>query len=133
LQIHNTLWWIRIRIHASDEWIRIQIRILDPDPDILVIDLQDANKKLIFNFFCKLLFEATLTSVFKDKKSKRVKNSRNQGFSYYFSTMIEGSGSRAGSGSVHVTSGSGSGRPKNMWIRIRFRIRNTAYDAICIV
>jgi hypothetical protein len=44
----------------------------DPDPDIFVIDLQDASKKLIFkhNFFCLLLFEATFTSFFKDKKSK---------------------------------------------------------------
>ncbi len=50
--------------------------------------------------------------------------------------MIEGSrsGSRAwsGSGSIPLTSGSGSGsgRPKNMWIRwirIRIRIRNTAW------
>jgi hypothetical protein len=51
----------------------------------------------------------------------------NQGFSYYFCMMIEGSGSRAGSGSgsISLTSGSGSGRPKNMWIRW-IRIRNTA-------
>jgi hypothetical protein len=37
----------------------------DPDPAIFVIDLQGANKKLIFlkKFFCFLLFE--------DKKSKR--------------------------------------------------------------
>jgi hypothetical protein len=34
------------RIHGSDKWIRI--RILDPDPAIFVIDLQDARKKLIF-------------------------------------------------------------------------------------
>ncbi len=32
------------RIHASDWWIRI----LDLDPAIFVIELQDANKKLIF-------------------------------------------------------------------------------------
>ncbi len=34
----------------------------DPDPAIFVIDLQDANKKLIFYFyfFCYLLFEGTL-------------------------------------------------------------------------
>jgi hypothetical protein len=46
----------------------------DPDPDIFVIDLQDANKKQIFkhNFFCLLLFEATFTPFFKDKKSNRV-------------------------------------------------------------
>jgi hypothetical protein len=44
----------------------------DPDPDIFVINLQDANKKLIFSktFFCLLLFEGTFTSFFKDK-SKR--------------------------------------------------------------
>jgi hypothetical protein len=52
---------------------------------------------------------------------------------YYFSMMIEGSGSgsRAGSGYMPLTSASGSGRPKNVWIRwvrirIRIRIRNTA-------
>ncbi len=49
----------------------------DPDPAFFVIDLQDANKKLIFNkfnkIFCLLLFEGTFTSflIFKDIKSKR--------------------------------------------------------------
>ena len=37
---------ILLRIRTFDLWIRI--RILDPDPDIFVIDLQDASKKLIF-------------------------------------------------------------------------------------
>ncbi len=135
LRIHDILGWIRIRIlgsmpltsgFGSGSWIR--------DPTIFVIDLQDVSNKLIFEhkFFCFLLFEATFTSFFKDKKSKRVTNIRNQGFSYYFCMMIEGSGSgsRAGSGSGYIplTSGSGSGRPKNMWIRIR--IRNTEFLAI---
>jgi hypothetical protein len=48
---------------------------VDPDPAIFVIDLQDAGKKANFyhNFFSLLpvLFEGTLTSFFKDKKSKR--------------------------------------------------------------
>jgi hypothetical protein len=45
---------------------------MDPDPAIFVIDLQDANRKLILKkFFCLLLFEGTFTSFFKDKKSKR--------------------------------------------------------------
>jgi hypothetical protein len=52
---------------------------MDPDPDadsvpaIFIIDLQEANKKLIFfiQFFCLLLFEVTFTLFFKDKKSKR--------------------------------------------------------------
>jgi hypothetical protein len=44
----------------------------DPDPAIFVIDLQDANKKLIFfQVFCLLLFRGTFPSFFKDKKSKR--------------------------------------------------------------
>jgi hypothetical protein len=45
----------------------------DPNPFIFIIDLQDANKKLIFKtkFSCILLFEGTFTSFFKDKKSKR--------------------------------------------------------------
>jgi hypothetical protein len=47
----------------------------DTDPSIFIIDLQDANKKLISKkkFFCILpvLFEGTFTSFFKGKKSKR--------------------------------------------------------------
>ncbi len=54
--------------------------------------------------------------IFQDKKSNR-----NQGFSYYFCLMTEGSGS----GSIPLTNGSGSRTPKNMWIRW-IRIRNTA-------
>jgi hypothetical protein len=64
--------------------------LMDPEPDsdpaIFVIDLLDANKKLIFlKFFCLLLFEGTFTSFFQDKK---LKSSWNQGFSYYFCLMI---------------------------------------------
>ncbi len=96
----------------------------DPDTSVFITDLQDANKKLIFKkkFSCILLLRY-LYVIFKDKMSKRCQNSRNQGFSYYISLMIEGSGSgsRAGSGSILLTSG--SGWPKNMWIRW---IRNTA-------
>jgi hypothetical protein len=40
------------------------LRLVDPDPAIFVIDLQDANK----NNFCLFLFEGTFTSFFKDKK-----------------------------------------------------------------
>ncbi len=46
---------------------------MDPDSDlaIVVIDLQDANKKLIEKkSLCFLLFEGTFASFFKDKKSK---------------------------------------------------------------
>jgi hypothetical protein len=42
---------------------------MDPDPALLIIDLQDVSKKLIFehNFFCLLLFEATFISFYKDR------------------------------------------------------------------
>ncbi len=105
-----------LRIHDILGWIRI----LDPDPAIFAIDLQDASKKQIFNtiFFSLLLFEGTfMYIIFQREKVKKChkQNSRNQGFSYYFCMMIEGSG--YGSVSTPLTSGSGSGRPKNMWIR----------------
>ena len=100
--------------------------LMDPDPAIIVIDLQDAIKKLIFNtiFSAYYFLKVHLHHFSKIKSQKESQNSRNQGFSYYFCMMIEGSGSRAGSGSIPLTSGSGSGRPKNMWIRW-IRIRNT--------
>ena len=44
----------------------------DPDPSIFIIDLQDANKKIIKKkFYCMLFFEGTFKSFFKGKKSKR--------------------------------------------------------------
>jgi len=53
------------RIHASGYCIRI--RILDPDLDIFVIDLQDSNKKQIISkiFFCLFLFEGTILIIFQ--------------------------------------------------------------------
>ncbi len=82
----------------------------DPDPAIFVIDLQDASKKLIFHtiFSAYYFLKLHLHHYSKIKSQKESQNSRNQGFSFYFCMMIEGSGSR---------------RPKNMWLRIR--IRNT--------
>ncbi len=87
----------------------------DPDPAIFVIDLQDASKKLNFNtiFSAYYFLKVHLHHFSKIKSQKESQNSRNQGFSYNFCIMIEGSGS------IPLTSGSGSGRPKNMWIRIR--------------
>jgi hypothetical protein len=41
----------------------------DPDPVIIVSDLQGVNKQKNFKLFCLLLFEGTFTSFFKDKKS----------------------------------------------------------------
>jgi hypothetical protein len=46
---------------------------MDPDRAIFVIALQDAQKKLFKQkFFCLLLFEGTLTSLFKEKSKKEV-------------------------------------------------------------
>jgi hypothetical protein len=60
---------------------------VDPDPAIFVIDLQDA----------------------KDKKVKKnLQSSRNQGFSYYFCLVIEGSGSRSRTPKTYGFEGSGS-------------------------
>jgi hypothetical protein len=136
-RIHEILGWIRIRGSMPltsgsgfGSWIRIRIRILDPDPAIFVIDLQDTSKELIFNiiFSAYYFLKVHLHHFSKIKSQKEPQNSKNQGFSYFFCMMIEGSGSgfRAGSGSIHLTSGSGSGRPKNMCIRIRIRIRDIA-------
>ena len=45
---------------------------MDPDPAIFVIDLQDARKKnFLTQFFLLITYEATFTSLFKDKKSQR--------------------------------------------------------------
>ncbi len=41
-----------------------------------------------------------------------MQNSRNEGFSYYFCLIIEGSGTGSRAGSVPRTNGSGSGNPK---------------------
>ncbi len=80
-------------------------------------------QKTIFNtiFYAYYFLKVHFHHFSKIKRQKESLNSRNQGFSYYFCMMIEGSGS----GSISLTSGSGSWRPKNMWIRIQIRIRNT--------
>ncbi len=73
----------------------------------------------------------------KITSQKKSQSRRNQGFSYYFCLVREGSGSGVGSGSgiptVPLTNGSGSRRPKNIRIgrirsQIRLRIRNTGLN-----
>ncbi len=131
LRIHDILGWIRIRIRGSmplnngsgsGSWIRI----------LLFSSLTKVPaKKLFFNtiFSAYYFLKLHLHHFSKIKSQKESQNSRNQGFSYYFCMMIEGSGSesraKSGSGSIPLTSGSrfGSGGPKNMWIwwiRIRY-------------
>jgi hypothetical protein len=59
----------------------------DADPAIFVIDLQD--KKV----FCLLFFEGTITSFFKDEKSKRSHKTVGIKVFLRFCLMIDGSGS----------------------------------------
>ncbi len=76
----NSLLWIRAIL------VRIQIRILL----FLSVSSRCQQKKVFSKFFFALLFEGTFTKVIKKSQ-----NSRNQGFSYYFHWIIEGSGSRS--------------------------------------
>jgi hypothetical protein len=59
---------------------------MDPDPAIFVIDLQDANKKLIFlkNFSAYYFLKVHLHNFSKIKSQKESQNSRNQGFFLLF-------------------------------------------------
>jgi hypothetical protein len=77
-----------------------------PDPAIFVIDLHDASKKQIsLKGFSAYFFSKVHLHHFSQIKSKKKsQNSRNQGFSYYFCLMIEGSVS----GTAPITNGSGS-------------------------
>ncbi len=66
----------------------------DPDPTIFVIDLQNVNKKLILKKISAYYFlKVHLHNFSKIKSQKESQNSSNQGFSYYFCMMTEGSGS----------------------------------------
>jgi hypothetical protein len=65
---------------------------VDPDTYIFIIDLQDANKKLIKKSFFAYYFLKVLSHHFS-KIKKKSQNSKNQGFSYYCCLMIEGYGS----------------------------------------
>jgi hypothetical protein len=159
--VQHSKFWMQeskpvLRIHDILGWIQIRIRIRGSMPltngsgsgfgfgsgsGSLIRILQFSS--LTFKMPAKNLFLNTIFSAYyflklhlqhfsKIKSPKESQNSRNQGFSYFFCMMIEGSGSGAGSGSgsIHLTSGygTGSGRPENTWIRwirIRIRIRNT--------
>ncbi len=113
------------RIRASDQWIRIWILLFSS----LAFRTPSDNY-----FFCLLVFEGTFTSPFTDKSHKKV-TKRNQGFTYYFCLMLEGSGFGAGSVPRINGSGSGSRRPKNIRIRntsefltIYWSIEGTSYE-----
>ncbi len=130
LQIHDILVWIRIRIG-----IRVSMPLTNGSGcgsgscyfSSLTLRFQQKNN-FFKKFFCLLLFWRYIYQRYKVWKKSQ--SSSNQGFSYYFCLVIEGSGSGSRAGSIPLTNGSGSRRPKNMWIqwigiRIRIRIRNT--------
>jgi hypothetical protein len=53
----------------------------DPEPSIFIMDLRDANKKLIKKSFSVYYFLKVLLSHFsKTKSQKKSQNSKNQGF-----------------------------------------------------
>ncbi len=80
-----------------------------PDPAIFAFDLLLIALKVLLHHFSKI----------KNHKKLQNRTGRNQGFSYYFCLMTEGSGS------IPLTNGSRTGRPKNIWI-LRIRIPDTA-------
>ncbi len=93
--------------------------------DIYSEQCPDGNKKLC----CLIvLVEGTFSWFFKYKVMKKSQNTRNQGYSYYFCLMIEGSEPEPDPDpdldpdldpDPYILLGTGSGRPKNI------RIRNT--------
>ncbi len=94
---------LRIRWHFStDPNPHLWLTDPDPDPAIFISDLQDASKN-----YWLITFWRHIYILFQRKKviRKSQKVPGNQGFSYYFSLMIEGSRS----GSAPLTNGSGSG------------------------
>jgi hypothetical protein len=89
----------------------------DPDPAIFVINLQDANKKLIKKSFSPYYF---LKVHFFQRKKYKISH-KTVKFEVFLIILLDDRRMIYGSGSVStpLTNGSGSwsGRPKNMWIR----------------
>ncbi len=125
IRIHNTgrMFVAVFRIHDILEWIRIRGSMPLTNGSGSCFFRHWPSRCQPKNYFCSNIFSAYyclkvhLHNFPKKKSQKESQNSRNQGFSYYFCMMTEGSGSKP------LTNGSGSGRPKNRWIRIR--IHNT--------
>ncbi len=99
------------------------LRLMDPDPDpaIFVIDLQNANKKLIEKkkFFCLLLFECTFTLFFKDKKFKRSRKTVR--IEVFLTILLDDRRIHTSDWWIRIR------EAQNMWIRFRIQIRKTAH------
>jgi hypothetical protein len=74
LDLNPELWLEVNKISVADPWNFGVDPDADPYPAIFIIDLQEANKKLIFlkKFFFTLIFEGTYTSFSKKKSTKEV-------------------------------------------------------------
>ncbi len=113
LQIHNILLWIRIRgsmplTNGSGCGSGFGSGC---GSCYFIIDLQDANKKLIFKIaYAYYFLKVHLHNFSKIKSQKEVTKQQKSRFFLFLCLMIEGTGS----GSITLTSGSGSGsrRPK---------------------
>ncbi len=114
-RIHDILVWIRIRI-----WIRGSMSLTNGCWSGSCYFRHWPSRWQLKIIFIPINFRDYNFIIFQKyvKSHKEVTNSRNQGFSYYFCLIVEGSGS----GSVPRT---GSWRPKNIRVRIRLRIRIT--------
>jgi hypothetical protein len=62
---------------------------MDPDPAILVINLQDVSHKIIFITIFSGYYNLHLHDFSEIKTQIESKNIWNQGFCYYFGMMIE--------------------------------------------
>ncbi len=135
LRIHDVLVYIRILI-----WIRGSMPLTNGSgfgSGSSFFRHQPSRCQQKTNFFKKdflliYFLKVHLHYFLRYKVKKKSNISRNQGFSYYFCLVIEGSGSggdRRTRIGIHISDfGSGSRRPKNiriLRIRIRIRIRNT--------
>jgi hypothetical protein len=104
-------------LRIRDIFVRIRIRILGSVP--WRTDLDPGGSKTYGSVPGPGCVSGTLVHLHHSSKIKIMKKSqnwRNQGFSYYFCLMMEGSGVGPGAESVLVTNGSGcgSGKPKNI-------------------
>jgi hypothetical protein len=102
------------RIHASDWWIRI----LDPDPAIFVIDLQDGSKKLNFNtIFSAYYFLKVHLHHFSKIKSQK----ESQKESRFFLLFLHDDGRIRSRIRIHTS---------DWWIWIRIREAQTHVDPV---
>ncbi len=109
-------WYLPSELGICDILVRIRMRILGSVPLTNGSGCGPGMPKTYGSYrFRSRWGSGTLVKVIRKSQ-----NRRNQVFSYYYCSMMEGSGAGSGARSVLVTNGSGcgSGRPKTLRIRI---------------